>query len=75
MKTKSYLCLLIGAAAIVVSSCKKSDNNKAPVDYPTLEAKVLVDFAGVLANPNYTDLHLCLQLVIKRCVFSCHQLV
>lgn len=53
---KSYLFLFAGLAAIMISSCKKSNNSQPQVDFPTLEGKVLVDFAGVLANPNYADL-------------------
>lgn len=53
MKTK--LLLLFFVATVFAISCKKSNSDSTTTD-ATLEAKVLVDFAGVLANPNYSDL-------------------
>lgn len=55
MKIK-LLPVLIGVSIIALSSCSKSDKNDAQPDAATVEAKVITDFANVLANPNYTDL-------------------
>lgn len=53
MKTK--LLILLFFATVCAISCKKSNSDNGTTD-ATLEGKVLVDFAGVLVNPNYQDL-------------------
>ncbi|NCD71174.1 imelysin family protein [Mucilaginibacter agri] len=53
---KSLLLSLACGAVLAIAGCSKSHNDDTQTNDATLEGKVIVDFANVLANPNYADL-------------------